>query len=118
MAELDIEGAQRGVARVRRVVKWFKASRWKFDEPKTTKSRRDVYFPVTLARDLPEYKRQQLEQRLRLGQHYRQHDLVFADEDGGPLTLKKIVLRHLQPTLKRAELRAVACTLCATPTSR
>ncbi len=62
---------------------------------------------MSLARDLQEYRRQQLAGRLRLGQHYQQHDLVFAAEDGGPLTLKKIVLRHLQPTLKRAELRHV-----------
>jgi integrase len=45
---------------------------------------------------------------MRLGQHYQQHDLVFADETGGPLTLKKITLRHLQPTLKRAGLRTVS----------
>ncbi len=106
-AELDVEGQQRGGARVRRVMKWFAAGRWKFDEPKTPKSKRDVYFPVSLARDLQDYRRQQLEARLRLGQHYQQHDLVFAEEDGGPLTLKKIVRRHLLPTLKRAELRTV-----------
>jgi integrase len=106
-SELDVEGQQRGAVRVRRVMKWFEGGRWKFDEPKTPKSRRDVYFPVSLARDLQEHRRHQLEARLRLGPHYQQHDLVFADEDGRPLTLKKIVLRHLQPTLKRAELRII-----------
>ena len=70
-AEIEIEGTVRGVARVRRVMKWFRAKRWKFDEPKTKSSRRDVYFPVSMARDLQEHRRQQLEERMRLGKHYQ-----------------------------------------------
>jgi integrase len=107
-AEIEIEGTVRGVARVRRVMKWFREKRWKFDEPKTKSSRRDVYFPVSMARDLQEHRRQQLEERMRLGKHYQNNDLVFADESGQPLTLNRLTNQHLWPTLGRAELRKVS----------
>src|SRR5207237_7866605 len=91
-----------------RVVKWFKAKRWTFDEPKTKNSRREVYFPVSLARELQEHRRQQLQERLKLGPHYKQNDLVFAAEDGQPLTLRRITAHHLRPTLSRADLRSLS----------
>jgi integrase len=41
---------------------------------------------------------------LKLGQHYQQHDLVFATSEGGPLAPRNLKRRHFRPVLERAKL--------------
>jgi integrase len=63
-----------------------------------------VYFPLTLAKELQEHKRVQLEARLKMGKHYQNNDLVFATRIGTPIHRKHVAVYHFKPTLKSAGL--------------
>jgi hypothetical protein len=55
---------------------------------------------------LAAHKRQQAEERLKVGANYQNYDLVFAALEGTPLMIRNLVRRHYKPTLKRAKLPA------------
>src|SRR6185369_15352064 len=100
-SDLDLETGQ---ATVRRTLVWLNGGGWKFGEPKTSRSRRTVSFPMQLARALVSHKREQAEARLKAGPDYRNNDLVFTANDGKPHHLRNLTQRHFQPILKRAGL--------------
>jgi integrase len=58
---------------------------WQFTEPKTAKSKRTIPIPVTLLQMLQKHKRNQQEQRLKVGSAWRRHELVFCNAIGDPL---------------------------------
>lgn len=55
-----------------------------FTEPKSKKSRRQILMPQFLSNILQNHRKRQLEEKLRLGQLYQDHDLVFPRPDGTP----------------------------------
>ncbi len=88
-----------------------------FVEPKTKKSRRTVYFPEGTGAVLQEHRRQQLEQRLKLGPAWTDDDLVFC-RVGKPLDpgamsywLKKALASAGLPAVRVHDLRHTAATL-------
>ncbi len=87
---------------------------------KTAGSRRTVILPHGFLPLLREHRKQQLAHRLLLGKLYEKHDLVFANETGGPLemgnlnkrTFKKILMAAgLPDTLRPYDLRHSCATL-------
>jgi integrase len=103
--ELALERTDRGVVHVRRVVHQIsRGGGWTWGDVKSPSSRRDVYFPLTLVRELKKHRIQQHELRLRMGSDYEDHDLVFATKFGTPIHRKFVTIYHFKPTLKRAEL--------------
>ncbi|MFP5262394.1 MAG: site-specific integrase [Blastocatellia bacterium] len=95
---------QNGIVTVQRVVIWRSKIGWSFTEPKTPRSRRSITIPGSLVYSVVEYKRRQLEERLKAGPKYQDHDLVFATGVGRPILQRDIVRRHFKPILKRAGL--------------
>ena len=83
---------------------------WYFEEPKTSQSRRSVKLPLSLVRQLQEHRHRQLEERLRLGAMWQNHELVFCSEIGTPLNDRNISQRHFKRILTRAGLPE-SCTL-------
>jgi integrase len=58
----------------------------RFKDPKTRHGRRSISLPPSAVRELEQYRRQQLEVRLRLGMGKPEPDaLVFCNHDGSPL---------------------------------
>lgn len=55
------------------------------DTPKTEKSDRFIAIPDETMERLKEYRRWQLEERLRLGAYYENQDFVFSQDNGRPL---------------------------------
>ncbi|GAB6158802.1 site-specific integrase [Desulfotomaculum varum] len=55
-----------------------------FTEPKSKKSRRQILMPQFLSNILQNHRKRQLEEKLRLGQLYQDHNLVFPRPDGTP----------------------------------
>jgi integrase len=53
--------------------------------PKTARGRRSVSLDARTVEVLRVWRREKLEERLLVGAGYRDHDLVFARVDGGPL---------------------------------
>jgi len=100
-SDIDLES---GAATVRRTLIWRKGGGWYFGEPKTSRSRRTVPFPVSVLRSLVEHRRRQMAARLKAGAQYQNSDLVFATGEGTPLNLRNLTQRHFQPALLRAGL--------------
>lgn len=89
---------------VRRALVWVRRNGFKFGEPKTPKSRRVIPIPEGLIAKLRSHRREQLEQRMRLGVAYTDRDLVFANEIGNPIHYRNLTQRHYQKILKTAGL--------------
>ena len=77
---------------------------WLFQEPKTKGSKRNVTIPASLSRKLAIHKRVQAEQRLKIGNEWQAHDLVFCSEFGTPLSIPNLTYRYFRPILERAGL--------------
>jgi integrase len=75
-----------------------------FEDPKTARSRRSVTLLPTVTQALRSHRAQQAAWRLSQGPTYKNMDLVFASETGGPLNEHNLVRRHFKPILKAAGL--------------
>lgn len=93
-----------GIVAVRRVIEHLKGGGWRFNEPKTSKSRRSLTLPPEMLPILREHRKCQLEERLRMGSEYKEHGLVFASLNGGPVDRRNLTAAHLKPVLKAAGL--------------
>ena len=100
--DVDLES---GVLSVRRALVWNrKGGGFRFEEPKTTKSRRTIPLSNSVVSALKVYRRTQLEQRMKLGSDYANLDLVFATELGTPISSKNLRDRHFRPLMTKAAL--------------
>jgi integrase len=100
--DVDIE---RGVVTVKRTMQSKIGGGWEFGDTKTPTSKRSIPLPQSTIKALGDHRRKQLEERMRRGHLYRNHDLVFANSDGDPITLDR-VRRQFQAVLKAAGLPA------------
>jgi integrase len=100
-SDIDLEARTSIVART---LVLRKGGGWYFGEPKTTRSRRTVTFPESIANGLRTHRAKQAKTRLRLGSSYLSENLVFATLEGTPLNLRNLTQRHFKPILKRAGL--------------
>lgn len=99
-SDVDLDGAKLHVHRslTRRGV-----DQWMLVEPKTPRARRVVVLPEAAIGPLRAHRKQQIEERMLLGRHYQNHELVFATAAGTPLDLAN--LYHVySKLLQRAEL--------------
>jgi integrase len=86
--DLDLDN---GLLTVQRSIYWPKGETWRFTEPKTARSRRSMPLPASLIADLKSYKATQGSQKLKLGDRYEQHDLVFATKTGAPMHWRNVI---------------------------
>lgn len=75
-----------------------------FSEPKTAKSRRAIDIPAFAVEALREHRKRQLEDRLKTGSLWEDHDLVFANEVGRFVERGNLVRRSFLPLLEKAGL--------------
>ncbi len=77
----------RNIVRVHEALEFTKAHGIRFKSPKSKAGRRDITLPDILVDVLRDYRKAQLELRLRLGAgKLNDNDLLFADIDGAPLS--------------------------------
>lgn len=98
---LDCLHLDRGLVSVQRTMLRFKGG-WEFGRPKTAKSRRLVKVPPPAVRALTAHLKRRRELAFRAGPAYEQHELVFANDVGAPLTTRSLVRRHYRPIMERA----------------
>ena len=77
---------------------------WRFEAPKTKKSRRTLVLDKALTKHLKRHRAQQNSEKLLAGEAYEEHGLVFANELGGALFLANLRNRALKRILRRAGL--------------
>lgn len=73
-----------GTMRIRQTVYRLPGKGIVFSEPKTDRSKRTIGLPDELVDDLKAHKAKQAEDRLKAGDQWQDHDLVFPMEDGRP----------------------------------
>lgn len=93
-------------------------NKWKFQPPKTAKSKREIEAQSHLIIRLAEHRKRQLEERLQAGSAYENNDLVFSNPIGQPLLInalevnfKKRVAAMELPKIRLYDLRHTFCTL-------
>lgn len=77
---------------------------WKLAEPKSRAGRRTVGLPVVVAEGLRNHRKKQLEEKIRAGSGWEEHDFVFTSTGGTPLNSDNITKRSFKPLLKKAGL--------------
>jgi len=87
-------------------------------EPKTRASRRQITIAAPVAEALRQHRQVQRLERLAVGPVWEEHDVVFSDEIGRPLTHDAVRWRHTRilkraglPTIRFHDLRHTAATL-------
>lgn len=92
-----------GKVRIERAVIWVNGQ-WSFAETKTTQSSREIPVSAQLLELLRQHRQRQLEQRLRTGTFYQNHNLVFARDNGLPLRIDTLQY-PLNRILKLADIK-------------
>jgi integrase len=77
---------------------------WRFEAPKTEKSRRTLSLEPEMVLLLKQHRAQQNQEKLLAGPAYECSDLVFATEFGQPLRVDNLRNRNLKRILQRAGL--------------
>ncbi len=98
-SDIDLE---KGTVAVRRALVRTREG-LEFSEPKTKQSRRTVPLPPQVVAELKRHKRRQAEERLALGECYRDNGLVFCRETGEPLDPDGFY-KHYKRLLQKAGL--------------
>jgi len=75
-----------------------------FSAPKTARSRRRVLLCARAVETLRMHRARQSKQQLHVGSEWRDLDLVFPNELGGPLCQANLIKRSFRPALRRARL--------------
>jgi integrase len=78
-----------------------------FAEPKTHHSRRLIALPQLAQEALKRHKQMQAEEKAKLGDGWRDVDLVFPNTIGGPMVNMHLLRREFLPMLEKAGLRRI-----------
>jgi integrase len=95
---------ENNVVSIRRAVIERRGGGFYFSDVKTASSVRSINVSNAIINALKTHRRNQLEERMKLGADYQSFDLVFASEIGTPLQRKNFTDRHFKPLLKKANL--------------
>jgi len=99
-ADVDLNEAR---ITVRRSIS-FRKGEWRFNEPKTARSRRTIPVTKTTINALRDHKKSQSKIRIRHADVWKNHDLVFTNEIGEPLDRKNLYRKPFKTLLKRLDL--------------
>ncbi len=80
---------------------------WRFVEPKSAKSRRQVALGEMVSEALRRHRAKQVEDRLKTGGAWHDMDLVFSNELGRPVEVSNLTYRYFRPLLMKAGLPQV-----------
>lgn len=102
--DIDLD---RKVLSVRRALIARKGGGYYFAEPKTKRSQRSINIQDTLISELRRHRREQLEQKMKLGADYENLDLVFATNWGSPLDHSNLAERIFKGLRDEAGLKKI-----------
>ena len=113
--DVDLEA---GIVHIRHAMQRIEGV-WRFVEPKSAKSRRQIALAPMAVEVLRGHRTNQIEERLRRGAVWQDLDFVFCNELGRPIEVSNLTYRYFRPQLKKAglpiirfhDLRHTAATL-------
>jgi integrase len=79
----DLDSQSR-VIKIRHTIHWRKGSEWYLETPKTIKGRRNLRLTDELIAMLDQHRKRQLEERIKAGGAWQNHNFIFCDEIGNP----------------------------------
>jgi integrase len=79
----------------------------RFIEPKSNSSKRAINLPGVLLEALRRHRARQAEMKLRMGETYQDHELIFCSAAGSPLDRGKVLKREFWLLLKQAGIRRI-----------
>jgi integrase len=83
-----------------------KGGTWELGTPKTTASCRSIPLPPSVIESLKQHRVRQLEQRLKLGEVWEDHDFVFTNATGGSLHVNS-TMNEFAKLIARAGVRTI-----------
>jgi integrase len=101
----DLEGNNLRIRRT--LVRRGGAKGWRFEEPKTDRSRRVVSLPASTVDALRRHRVRQAEEKLAAGVAYEDQGLIFATSTGAPPDQTTLSRRYFRPLLELAGLPRV-----------
>ena len=103
--DIDLET---GDLSVRRALVWNrKGGGFRFEEPKTSKSRRSIPLSGSIVSALKIHRRSHLAEKMKLGPDYANINLVFSTELGTPISSVNLRNRHFKPIMAKAGLAEI-----------
>lgn len=106
-----------GTVTIQRQLKLKRKTEWSFEPVKSKSGNRTIALPAEFLRQLKDHRRQQNEQRLRFGQEWKNHNLVFCDPWGNALSMQP-VRKQFKALLDKAKLQRFACAILGIPVRR
>lgn len=113
--DLDLD---RGTLAVRRTLSRGKEGRWELGQPKTAAGRRSIALPASCVTSLRKHRARQNAERLRLGELWEDHGLVFTNRTGNMLHVNslahafgKLTAASGLPVIRFHDLRHTSATL-------
>jgi integrase len=94
-----------GILQVRRTLSTATGGGFRFSAPKIAKSRRSIKLPNIALSSLKKHRKAQLEERMRLGELFVDHGLVFTSRVGTPISRQDLITRSFKPLLQRGGCR-------------
>ncbi len=79
---------------------------WKFGKPKTKKGLRTIPLPSNTVEALCYHQREQRKARMAAGEKWKDMNLVFSTDKGGPLEVGNVSTRNFKPLVTEAKLPA------------
>lgn len=75
----------KGRITIRRNLVRMRSGDWQFEDPKTEAGVRSFTMPAEFMEQLRSHRTAQLEQRMKMGEDWEDHDLVFPEDAGAPI---------------------------------
>ena len=88
--DIDLEA---GTLHIRRTLSTAMGEGFSFNPPKTAKSRRSIKVPKLALQTLRRHRVVQLEERMKAGDSWKDHDLVFTTGVGTPISKADLITR-------------------------
>jgi len=95
---------QTGTPHIRRTLSTAMGEGFSFNPPKTAKSQRSIKVPKVALQALRRHRVVQLEERMKAGDLWKDHDLVFTTGVGTPISRADLITRSFKPLLLGAGL--------------
>jgi len=78
------------IVKIRQSIHWRKGAEWYLDTPKTATGRRNLRLTPETMDLLDRHRRRQLEERMKVGRAWLDHDFIFCDEIGRPYSQSRL----------------------------
>jgi len=85
----DYEQETRTV-KIKKSIHWRPGAEWYLDTPKTAFGRRNLRLKEQLVEQLDKHRKRQLEERMKAGRSWEDHEFIFCDELGRPYSQSRL----------------------------